>query len=94
MMLTVAVERRSIAMKIRRLGWFRDLSVASIICSFVGLWLVLAGVQMGGLGNPILAIWAWILTVVSVTALAMTLIGVLVTAEVEEDTAEAAHIAD
>ncbi|SFN65851.1 hypothetical protein SAMN05216219_1537 [Mycetocola miduiensis] len=87
-MLTVAVERRSIDLKIRRLRWFRFLSVAALVSSFVGLGLVLLGVEHSGLG----ALWgsvAWLCAGASVGVLTATLIAVLATAEVEEDREEA-----
>jgi hypothetical protein len=84
-MLTVAVERRSVHVKIGRLKWFRKLSVVAVASSFAGLLLVLAGVQTDGLENLLLAITAWLLTIVSVGVLTVVLISVLATAEVDED---------
>jgi hypothetical protein len=83
-MLTVVVERRSIALKLRRMKWFRTSALFALAGSLFGLGTTIVGVQLEGLET-----WwagaAWAAAITSIVPLALTLMGVMATNEVEED---------
>jgi peptidoglycan biosynthesis protein MviN/MurJ (putative lipid II flippase) len=90
-MLTVVLERRTIALKLRRIRWFRSIMLWSFSAAAIGLGITLAGVQAGGLGgNPVGVTWAvlgWIAAVISLGGLSAVLMASMASTEVEEDAA-------
>jgi hypothetical protein len=90
-MLTVVLERRTIALKLRRIRWFRSIMLWSFSAAAIGLGITLAGVQVGGLGgNPVGVTWAtlaWVAAVISLGGLSAVLMASMASTEVEEDAA-------
>lgn len=82
-LLTLVVERRLIALKVRRLPWFRQAALLTLAAALIGLALVVFGVDHGYSGW--LAFVAWACAVLTLAGFALSLLFSLATAENEED---------
>lgn len=83
-MLTAAIERRNIHLKLRKLRWFRWLMVVALAVNLCGLVAALVGVATDGLSAAVGG-GLWALLGVSLLALATGLLMIMATNEVEED---------
>jgi hypothetical protein len=83
-MITLMLERREMAVPLRRRTWFRKGHLALISVATVGLWLAIWGCQTSGL-DGFLALVAWCVVSLAVLGLALTLLASTASAEVRED---------
>lgn len=85
-MITLVLERRSTAIKLRRRKWFRDIAVWVLSASLFGLAFAISGCAVNGLSG-LLGALAWVCTGVSVLGLAWTLLASMASTELLEDDA-------
>jgi len=89
-MITLVLERRSTAIKIRKRQWFRDIAIGVLVASLLGLTLAILGCAMDGLSDT-LAFLAWACTILSGLGLGWTLLASMASMEVDEDEAKDAQ---
>lgn len=83
-MLTLAVERRLVGLKLRRKIWFRRAVLVGFTACVIGLPISVLGVQADGL-DLILAYANWMAAGVAFLTLAVMVLMVMATSEAEED---------
>jgi hypothetical protein len=86
-LLTAAVDRALISVKIRRLAWFRSLVVWTVSSAAIGLLLCVLGVQLDGL-DFIWGVMAWAAFATAFVGLGASIMASIATHEVEEDRAK------
>lgn len=86
-MLTLALERRSIHVKMRKLRWFRTLMTLALVANLSGLLVAVVGVATNGLGVAA-AVILWMLFAASIVTLGLGLVMIMATSELEEDQPE------
>jgi len=83
-LLTLVLERRLIAIKVRKLNWFRWLVRYTVVFSIVGIAWALVGVQLNGLTYS--TAWPlWLIAATSLLSFGITVFFTLATHELEED---------
>jgi hypothetical protein len=83
-LLTVAIERRSVSINIRRTTWFRWIASIGVGACAIGLPMTVGGVAADGLEG----LWGWTCwaaAAISFAVLAVVAMMIIVTSEVEED---------
>jgi hypothetical protein len=83
-LLTVVLERRAINLGIHRAGCFRTSVQVTTIGALAGLLVTIAGVQLHGL-HAVRSAFAWLAFLVAFCGLALSLIAVAASDEVDED---------
>jgi hypothetical protein len=89
-MITLVLERRSTAIKIRKLGWFRQFAVYVLGVAVIGLAVAFVGSQVGELTGG-WAYFAWLMVGFEVVGLGIVLMASMASTEVDEDRGTASN---
>ena len=83
-LLTVVLEVRGVHFRLRSRRWFQRTIVLGMAFSLVGLVLAVIGVAIDGYSGPH-SVWLWGMFGGSIIALATTVMGIVATAENEDE---------
>jgi hypothetical protein len=83
-LITVVLEIRSVAFKLRSRKWFQQIAALGMAFSLTGLVLSVIGVAVDGFAG-LLAVWIWAVFIAAMIALMMIVMGILVTSELDDE---------
>jgi hypothetical protein len=83
-LITIVLERKGVHINLRSRTWFRNSVLLGMVFSLLGLLASVSGVELGGY-NDGWAIFVWGLFVAALIALTLTAMGILATAENQDD---------
>lgn len=85
-LLSIGVERRNLAMKLRQWRWYRRIAIAGLSAGLIGTVLAIVGIQTDGYAWPS-AFFIWTAFAVAIFALGLVSLMLMASHEIEEDAA-------
>ena len=83
-LITVVLEVRSVAFKLRSRKWFQQIAAIGMTLSLTGLVFSVIGVAVNGFSG-LFAVWIWVVFAGATAALMMIAMGILMTGELEDE---------